>query len=295
MEPQREPRRLRPGAAHPAARAAERGRGARRGPGRREGRRRPAGEAGGGAMILVFVETGDAQARARCRGRPSRSRAPSPSGRAGRCTRSSSATARTGWSTSSAATASPRSTTPPATASRPTAVPRGRRPCRPRWRPPTPTSSSRPGTPRGMEVAAHLAARLDVPMAANVVGIGATDPETGSRCGSPARSWAVRCSRRWCCPSAPRVLTVAGHAVVDEPGVPGAATLREFTPEVAEADLVARVVSMEAVAGARPVGRAHLGAGRRRRRARRRVGRPGSTPPRSWRSCSAARSASPAW
>ena len=33
-----------------------------------------------------------------------------------------------------------------------------------------------PGTPRGMEVAAHLAARLDVAMAANVVGIEETDP-----------------------------------------------------------------------------------------------------------------------
>ena len=63
-----------------------------------------------------------------------------------------------------------------------------------------------PGTPRGMEVAAHLAARLDVPMAANVVGIegaGEGPPKAQSRCGSPARSWAVRCSRRWCCPSAP--------------------------------------------------------------------------------------------
>ena len=35
-----------------------------------------------------------------------------------------------------------------------------------------------PGTPRGMEVAAHLAARLDVPMAANVVGVG-DDPAEG--------------------------------------------------------------------------------------------------------------------
>ena len=49
-------------------------------------------------------------------------------------------------------------------------------------------------------------------------------------------------------PERPAVLTVAGHAVVDEPGVPATATLREFSPEIAEADLVARVVSIEPAA-----------------------------------------------
>ena len=151
-----------------------------------------------------------------------------------------------------------------------------------------------PGTPRGMEVAAHLAARLDVPMAANVVGI-----ERDRRGRAPLRvtrqvvGGAVL--EEMVLPERPAVLTVAGHAVEDEPGVPGAATLREFTPEVAEADLVARRGVDGARRRARPVGRAHVGAGRRRRRARGRVGRPGSTPPRSWRSCSAVRSASPAW
>jgi electron transfer flavoprotein alpha subunit len=121
-----------------------------------------------------------------------------------------------------------------------------------------------PGTPRGMEVAAHLAARLDVPMAANVVGIeGAGEGEL--RVTRQVVGGAVL--EEMVLPERPAVLTVAGHAVVDEPGVPGAATLREFTPEVAEADLVARLVSMEPVAeldlsGALTSARVVVGAGR---------------------------------
>ena len=119
-----------------------------------------------------------------------------------------------------------------------------------------------PGTPRGMEVAAHLAARLDVPMAANVVGVQETGPLRVTR---QVVGGAVL--EEMVLPERPAVLTVAGHAVVDEPGVPGAATLREFTPEVAEADLVARLVSMEPVAeldlsGALTSARVVVGAGR---------------------------------
>ena len=99
------------------------------------------------------------------------------------------------------------------------------------------------GTPRGMEVAAHLATRLDVPMAANVVGVEETGPLHVTRqvVGGSVLEEMVLSEQ-------PAVLTVAGHAVVDEPGVPATATLREFTPEVAEADLVARVVSVEPAA-----------------------------------------------
>jgi electron transfer flavoprotein alpha subunit len=101
-----------------------------------------------------------------------------------------------------------------------------------------------PGTPRGMEVAAHLATRLDVAMAANVVGVSENPTDTGP----------LRVTRQVVggsvleemdLPQHPAVLTIAGHAVVDEPGVPATATLREFTPEIAAADLVARVVSVE--------------------------------------------------
>ena len=97
-----------------------------------------------------------------------------------------------------------------------------------------------PGTPRGMEIAAHLATRLDVPMAANVVSAVAGAPLRVTRQvvgGSVLEEMEL--------PQRPAVFTIAGHAVVDEPGVPGTATLREFTPEIAAADLVARVVSVE--------------------------------------------------
>jgi electron transfer flavoprotein alpha subunit len=130
-----------------------------------------------------------------------------------------------------------------------------------------------PGTPRGMEIAAHLAARLDVPMAANVVGFEAAGagPAEGAEGSEPLRvtrqvvGGAVL--EEMVLPERPAVLTVAGHAVVDEPGVPGTATLREFTPEIAEADLVARMVSMEPVAeldlsGALTSARVVVGAGR---------------------------------
>jgi electron transfer flavoprotein alpha subunit len=121
-----------------------------------------------------------------------------------------------------------------------------------------------PGTPRGMEVAAHLAARLDVPMAANVTGIGSADSDT------------LRVTRQVLgggvleemdLPLHRAVLTVAGHAVAAQQGEPVAATLHDVTPEVAEADLVARVVSMEPVqeldqTGALTSARVVVGAGR---------------------------------
>jgi electron transfer flavoprotein alpha subunit len=121
-----------------------------------------------------------------------------------------------------------------------------------------------PGTPRGMEVAAHLAARLDVPMAANVVGLadggGASLTVTRQVLGGGVLE-------EMDLPLRPAVLTVAGHAVEARQGEPVSATLHEFGPEVAEADLVARVVSMEPVpeldrTGALTSARVVVGAGR---------------------------------
>jgi len=123
-----------------------------------------------------------------------------------------------------------------------------------------------PGTPRGMEVAAHLAARLDVPMAANVVAVG-DDGGAGAALRVVRQVVGGSVLEEMVLPQHPAVLTVAGHAVADEPGVPGTATLREYTPEVAEADLVARVVSFEPVeeldrSGALASARVVVGAGR---------------------------------
>jgi electron transfer flavoprotein alpha subunit len=123
-----------------------------------------------------------------------------------------------------------------------------------------------PGTPRGMEIAAHLAARLDVAMAASVVGV-AEDSDDVAPLRVVRQVVGGSVLEEMVLPQRPAVLTVAGHAVVDEPGVPGTATLREFTPEIAAADRVASVVSVEAVdelplSGALTSARVVVGAGR---------------------------------
>jgi electron transfer flavoprotein alpha subunit len=119
-----------------------------------------------------------------------------------------------------------------------------------------------PGTPRGMEVLAHLAARLDVAMAANVVGIGATDPLVVTR---QVQGGAVLEEMRL--PERPAVLTIAGHAVEASPAAAaGDAVVHEFSPEVAAADLLARVVATEPAgpdeSGALTSARVVVGAGR---------------------------------
>ncbi|MGH3457274.1 electron transfer flavoprotein subunit alpha/FixB family protein [Aeromicrobium sp.] len=95
------------------------------------------------------------------------------------------------------------------------------------------------GTPRGGEVLAHLAARLDVPMAANAIGAAGSEPVVVTRQvvgGAALEEMALD--------RAPAVFTVAGHAwaatPADEPTNP---TWHEFTPEIAERDLVARVTA----------------------------------------------------
>lgn len=97
------------------------------------------------------------------------------------------------------------------------------------------------GTPRGMEVLAHLAARTGVAMAANVVSFGGLSPFSVTRqvVGGAVLEEMVLDER-------PAVFTVAGHAVeAVRAETPTMATLVESRPEVAAADLVARVVSAE--------------------------------------------------
>ena len=122
-----------------------------------------------------------------------------------------------------------------------------------------------PGTPRGMEVLAHLAARLDVAMAANVIGVldggGETDPLVVTR---QVQGGAALEEMRL--PERPAVLTVAGHAVEASPAAAGAAVVREHSPEVAPTDLLARVVVTEPAgrdeSGALTSARVVVGAGR---------------------------------
>lgn len=98
------------------------------------------------------------------------------------------------------------------------------------------------GSPRGNEVLAHLAARLEVPMAANVVGYTGLDPFVVHRqvLGGTALEEKRMDGR-------PAVLTVAGHswaAARDDTAAP--ASWHERTPSVGESDLVARVASTAA-------------------------------------------------
>jgi len=95
------------------------------------------------------------------------------------------------------------------------------------------------GSPRGGEVLAHLAARLDVTMAANVVSYAGLAPFVVTRqvVGGAALE-EMRLDQR------PAVFTVAGHSWTASPAeTPGAASWHEFSPAVSDADLVARVVS----------------------------------------------------
>ena len=118
------------------------------------------------------------------------------------------------------------------------------------------------GTPRGNEVLAHLAARTGVAMAANVVSFAGLAPFVVTRqvVGGAALE-EMRLDAR------PAVFTVAGHAVEPAPAAePVAATLVESRPEVAAADLVARVTSAKPPApdlsGSLKSARVVVGAGR---------------------------------
>lgn len=103
------------------------------------------------------------------------------------------------------------------------------------------------GTPRGNEILAHLAARKDLPMAANVVAIaGRTDDGLeverqvvgGAAIESAVLSGGVP------------VLTVAGHALEPAPaGQPGGAAVLPFAADLTPADLRARVARVQAREG----------------------------------------------
>lgn len=100
------------------------------------------------------------------------------------------------------------------------------------------------GTPRGNEVLAHVAARLEVPMAANVIAVEGTDSLVATRqvVGGAALEDMQLTGR-------PAVLTVAGHAVDPQPAAATqTTTVTTFSPTVSERDLVTRVVRVEAKA-----------------------------------------------
>jgi electron transfer flavoprotein alpha subunit len=102
------------------------------------------------------------------------------------------------------------------------------------------------GSERGNEVLAHVAARLGLPMAANVIEV------------TPGDSWRL-VRQRWAgslledaaLDAQIRLLSVAPHAVVAAPAAAAAApAMSPFEPELEPADLVARVVRREPRASA---------------------------------------------
>ena len=118
------------------------------------------------------------------------------------------------------------------------------------------------GTPRGNEVMAHVAAREGVAMAANVLSFSGLSPFVVTRqvVGGAALE-ETRLGDR------PAVFTVAGHALeATAAETPGAAEVQVHEPEIAAADLVARVVSSEEpepdLSGSLTSARVVVGAGR---------------------------------
>jgi electron transfer flavoprotein alpha subunit len=118
------------------------------------------------------------------------------------------------------------------------------------------------GTPRGNEVMAHVACRLDVAMAANVVTIDGTDPLLVSRQvlgGSALEELRLD--------DAPAVLSVAGHACVAKPAdSPVSTKVDTIDVPVIDDDLRAQVARTEAgepdESGALKTARVVVGAGR---------------------------------
>jgi electron transfer flavoprotein alpha subunit len=97
-----------------------------------------------------------------------------------------------------------------------------------------------PGTDRGHEVLAHVAARLVVPLAANVVAATAD----GDALQLTRQRWGGSLLEEARLSGTPKLLTVAAHAVVAEPaGV--TTTTEEFTPSLGDEHFAVRVSGRE--------------------------------------------------
>jgi electron transfer flavoprotein alpha subunit len=91
------------------------------------------------------------------------------------------------------------------------------------------------GTPRGNEVLAHAAAMADLPLAANCVEVTGGDPLRVTRV-----RWGGSLLEEAAIHGSPAFMTVQPHSVAPETGA-GDAPVERFTPQLSEADLVARV------------------------------------------------------
>jgi electron transfer flavoprotein alpha subunit len=129
------------------------------------------------------------------------------------------------------------------------------------------------GTPRGNEILAHVATRMDVPMAANVVDSveaadGADAVDTGATLTVTRQVLGGSALEVMRLDGAVGVLSVAGHALDPEPAAqPRPVDVRSFAPSLGPADLTAQVVRTEAsgqadATGALTGARVVVGAGR---------------------------------
>jgi electron transfer flavoprotein alpha subunit len=107
-----------------------------------------------------------------------------------------------------------------------------------------------PGSERGAEVLAHVAARLGVPMAANVISVepaAAGEPWPLTR-----QRWAGSLLEEASLAGDPHLLTVAPHAVPAlEPSGSAQAAVARVDPGISDADLRARVVGQDRTAADR--------------------------------------------
>jgi electron transfer flavoprotein alpha subunit len=102
------------------------------------------------------------------------------------------------------------------------------------------------GSERATEVLAHVAARMDVPMAANVVSV-----LPGDRWQVTRQRWAGSLLEEAFLDGQPRLMTVAAHAVpaLERSASAAPATVRRVDPAITDADVRARVVGHEVTAG----------------------------------------------
>jgi len=95
-----------------------------------------------------------------------------------------------------------------------------------------------PGTERGNEVLAHVAARMNLPMAANC-----TEVQPGQSYQLTRMRWGGSLLEESRLTGAVKLLTVAPHAVATEEAPAGECVVKEFTPALAEKDLRVRVTA----------------------------------------------------
>ncbi len=115
-----------------------------------------------------------------------------------------------------------------------------------------------PGTDRGYEVLAHVAARLDLPLAANCTAVSTADAASALSAGVSVNDDFQVTRLRWggslleeaALHGSPKLLTVAPHAVLAEAGEDGGETsVHTFTPTLSEKEFRVRITGREPSGG----------------------------------------------